>query len=141
MPISRKQQIDLSATPYYHCISRCVRQAFHCGKSRESNNDYGHRREWVASRLTELAEIFAIKICAYAIMSNHYHVVLYIDVAAAKTWAADEVITRWARLFKGATSIIDNCKSRQVAGQNCIDTADAYIAKWRKQLTDISWFM
>src|SRR5579871_5675940 len=139
MPISRKQQIDLSATPYYHCISRCVRQAFLCGKSRESNKNYEHRREWVASRLTELAEIFAIKTCAYAIMSNHYHVVLYIDVSAAKTWTADEVITRWTRLFKGATSIIDECKSHQ--GQNGIDTADAYVAKWRKQLTDISWFM
>ena len=137
MPLARKQQIDLSSTPYYHCISRCVRQAFLCGKSKYNNKDYEHRREWVVSRLTELANIFAIKICAYAIMSNHYHLVLYVDIEASKLWSTDEVITRWQKLFKGATSIIDHCKLTQGG----IDTADALVSKWRKQLTDISWFM
>jgi len=28
MPLPRYSQISLIATPYYHCISRCVRRAF-----------------------------------------------------------------------------------------------------------------
>ncbi len=131
MALARKQQVDLDTTRYYHCISRCVRQAFLCGKSKASGKNYSHRRAWVVSRLKTLTELFAIKICAYAIMSNHYHLVIYVDVDAAKTWTAEEVIARWKCLFKGAPAV----------EMLHPDVAHAFIEQWRKQLTDISWFM
>lgn len=129
MALARKHQIDLSMTQYYHCISRCVRQAYLCGKSQEKN--YSHRREWLLLRLKHLCEIFSINVCAYAVMSNHYHLVLHVDVKSAKRWSDKEVITRWRRLFKTAPDI----------GNLHIDVGTKLVEQWRSQLMDVSWFM
>jgi hypothetical protein len=44
--------------------------------------------------------MFAIDVCAYAVMSNHYHLVLHVDAARARRWTQQEVVARWSRLFK-----------------------------------------
>jgi hypothetical protein len=72
MTRARNQLISPETTPYYHCISRCVRRAFLCGEDSLTGKNYEHRKAWVIKRLRELAEVFAIDICAYAVMSNHY---------------------------------------------------------------------
>ena len=91
MPKPRKALISLDATPYYHCVSRCVRRAFLCGTDR-SGVSFEHRRQWIEDKLQLLAAVFAIDICAYAIMSNHYHLVLHVDSSRAGNWTVAEVI-------------------------------------------------
>ncbi len=101
MPKPRKALISLDDTPYYHCVSRCVRRAFLCGEDPVSGKSFEHRREWVETRLLQLAEVFAIDICAYAVMSNHTHVVLHVDTESVQRWSLQEVVERWHRLFSG----------------------------------------
>ncbi|MCG7874465.1 MAG: transposase [Candidatus Thiodiazotropha lotti] len=101
MTRARKTLVSLESTPFYHCISRCVRRAWLCGEDPYTGQNFEHRRQWVLDRLQQLSEIFAIDICAYAIMSNHYHVVLHVDREKGNSWSEHEVITRWTQLYKG----------------------------------------
>ena len=99
MPTPRKQQISLSDTPFYHCISRCVRRTFLCGTDSATQKDYSHRKQWIVERLALLSNTFAIEVCAYAVMSNHCHTVLKINAPLAQSWSDEEVIQRWEQLF------------------------------------------
>ena len=84
MGYARKNLISLQDTPYYHCVARCVRRAWLWGVDEYAGKDYSHRKQWVVERLALLASIFAIDICAYAVMSNHYHMVLFVDQLRAQ---------------------------------------------------------
>ena len=139
MTQARSTQVSLEDTPFYHCICRCVRRAFLCGRDDYSGQDYEHRRQWVMDRLATLVEVFAIDLCAYAVMSNHYHVVLRIDHERAQGWSATEVADRWLALFSGPLLV-----QRWRRG----DTSEAeshaaleIIEGWRARLYDLGWFM
>ena len=101
MPQARNTIISLSDTPYYHCVARCVRRAFLCGVDNYSGNNYNHRRQWLEDKLHATASAFAIKLCTYAVMSNHYHVVLHVRSDLANGWSDREVVNRWHSLFSG----------------------------------------
>ncbi len=127
MTLARSEQIDLNATPYYHVMNRCVRRSFLCGFDELTQTDYSHRKAWIVDRLKYLADIFAIKICAYAIMSNHYHVVLYVEEKQADAWSEEEIIRRWSDIFPKDAKENKHLKQK--------------IQLWKERLTSISWFM
>ena len=140
MPKPRKSLISLDATPYYHCVSRCVRRAFLCGTDHVSGNSYEHRRQWIEDKILELSDIFAIDVAAYAVMSNHYHVVLHINQPVAKQWSQHEIVNRWHQLFNG------NLLSQRFARGQTLNkverqTFDDMVESWRQRLSNISQFM
>ena len=108
----RSTLVSVADTPYYHVIARCVRRAFLCGDDRVTGQSFDHRRAWLLGRLKLLTETFAIDLCAYALMSNHYHLVVRIDVAQVKHWSARDVTERWCRLFSGPTIYGDTSMAR-----------------------------
>ena len=125
MTLARKQLVNPDHTLYYHCTVRCVRRAFLCGRDRSSGKNFEHRKVSLEKRLKILSEIFAIDLVAYAIMSNHYHVVIRLDPDRQLAWSDERVINRWRRLFKRASKYPD----------------PATLALWRMRLADLSWYM
>ncbi len=140
MPKARKHQISLEATPYYHCVTRCVRRAFLCGLDIATGQCFEHRRKWLEERILFLAQVFSIDVAAYAVMSNHYHVILHINKNKNLNWTNQEVCARWHQLFKGTllTQKFLRGESLASAEQAAVDNK---LAEWRENLGSISWFM
>jgi hypothetical protein len=135
MPRSRKTQVSLDATPYFHSSSRCVRRAFLCGKDAVTGQSFAHRRQWIEDKLIKLATVFAIDLCAYAVMHNHYHVVLFIDKSTAGNRDALEVVEGWHQLFSGTVYSQRYIQSELLAAAEQANL-DRSIALWRERLMD-----
>ena len=140
MTKARSLQISLDTTAYYHCTARCVRKAFLCGYDRHTGTNCEHRRQWVEDRLMLLAEVFAIDVCAYAVMSNHVHTVLHINAANVHGLSDLEVCERWHRLYKGTVL------TQKYAREDPMNKAERVAVKvllnqWRLNLFEISKFM
>ena len=140
MTRARDQIISLDDTVYYHCMARCVRRAYLFGEDSLTGRKYDHRKAWVVDKLAFLADVFAIDVCAYAVMSNHYHVVLRVDVESCANWSMDEVIERWTSLFAG-NALVARYVSKEATSKAEIDKVAEYADEWRERLCDISWFM
>ena len=91
--------IDEDSVGTYHCIQRCVRRSFLCGEDSVSGKSYEHRKRWIQERLKFLAEVFGVEVLAFAIMSNHIHLVLRNRPDVVKSWSDLEVAKRWWKLF------------------------------------------
>ena len=140
MTQARRRLVSLEDTPYYHCVTRCVRRAYLCGTDSATGANFDHRRRWLVDRIRELARVFAIAPCAYSIMSNHYHVVLKVDSRQAHRWSDEEVADRWLTIYSGQR----NVKRWLTADERVTDKASrarAIVASWRERLYNLSWFM
>jgi REP element-mobilizing transposase RayT len=136
----REVLISLSDTPYYHITSRCVRRAFLCGVDHYSGQSYEHRRQWVVDRIRLLTSLFAIDVCAYAVMSNHYHLVLKLCPEQLDNLADDDIMDRWCALFKGPL-LVQNYRSGEDLKPFERATVSDIVNVWRERLSSISWFM
>ncbi|AUB79278.1 hypothetical protein BBH56_09315 [Spiribacter roseus] len=135
----RRNQISLEATPYYHLVSRCVRRQFLCGKDSLSGQDYSHRREWIKARLAHLVDVFAIDLCAYAVLSNHYHLVVRVNESDARALKSREVVQRWLRIFRGPAWMHEFVSAGESATPH--PAMRLMIEGYRSRLMSISWFM
>jgi REP element-mobilizing transposase RayT len=134
MAIARALFVTDHASGTYHCVSRCVRRAWLCGVDAYSGNDFSYRKAWVEQRLQHVAACFSIGIYGYAVMSNHLHLVVHVDVNAAQAWPAEEVAQRWCQLFPNRDQENESRIQRLLKQTECIELL-------RQRLCSLSWLM
>lgn len=138
MGYPRAYLVDPDAPGFFHCVSRCVRRAWLCGDDPLSGLNFDHRRDWIEQRLTDLAQSFAVGLYAWAVMSNHAHLVLYVDPGVARGWSDEDVALRWARVSRSLEAVSeDEIRMRAAAILRRPDRVETL----RQRLSSLSWFM
>ncbi|MFW5828856.1 MAG: transposase [Planctomycetota bacterium] len=111
-----------------------MRRAFLCG------DGYEHRRLWIERRLQLLASVCAVDLAAYAVMTNHLHVVIRPRPDRAQQWSARQVAEIWVHIKFAFTSDAGDASQRQVMIDRLADDAD-FVETWRERFASASWFM
>ena len=138
MTLARKNQVCLESTKHYHLVNRCVRRSFLCGFDKLTGIDYSHRKQWFLDYLCYLLESFSMHVCAHAVMSNHYHLVVYVDDDKAKSWTREDVIARCSRLFN-TRRMEDLLKTSSELTAEQEEEIQRTIETWRERLYSLSW--
>jgi hypothetical protein len=124
----------------YHVCSRCVRRAWLCGFDQLSGYNFDHRRTWLESRILRLSEIFAVDLFGYAVMSNHYHVVLQVDPGRTQIWSDEEIADRWLSLRVEAPPKGQGVNTAAIEKSALLEDP-ARLQVLRERLGSLSWFM
>ena len=131
----RSKQFDANLPIWIHTISRCVRRAFLCGDA------VNHRRQWIEDRLKLLTTTACCEVAAFAVMSNHLHVVMRMRPDLVTALSDEQVASAWLHLWP---------RQRDSAGNGLAPTAEDItvalrqphrLAQWRQRLGDLGWTM
>jgi hypothetical protein len=136
---ARREIIDESKPGMYHCFNRCVRRAFLFGDDPCSGKNYDYRKTWLYQLLVELAAIFAIDICKYAILDNHFHLLVRNRPDVAKKWSDRKILLHAIRLFPAKFKLLGVTLDEPLPLWLLQDKK--LIEQMRKRLSSISWLM
>ena len=141
MALPRSEYVQEGKVGVYHCTTRCVRRAFLYGFDPHTGRDFSHRKQWIQDRLPYLTSIFAVEVITYSVMDNHYHITLRIRPDIVERWSDYDVASRWLTLCPKRYRS-KKAKHQPLEEQiRCLASCSDRIAKLRKRLCSLSWFM
>lgn len=124
-----------------HVMNRVVRRCFLIGKDPVSGKDYEYRKQWIEDELERMAACFAIDLLNFAILSNHFHLVLRSRPDVVKLWDDVEVARRWLILCPGGKDEPGEQREHTERELKSIASNPDLLAEIRTRLSDISWWM
>lgn len=136
MALRRCDIFDASNPGVYHCISRCVR--------REPLLSIPTRRNWLVQRLEHLAKHAGIDVLAFAIMSNHLHLLLRNRPDVVAKWSDREVALRRIALLPNRRARVRRGESPEAPPTeqeiHALIACPRQMRRARTELSDLGFF-
>ena len=92
--LSRAEVFDPSEVSVLHMFDRVVRSCLFFGVDPVTEKNHDHRKIWIEDQLKLLSASFGIDLLAFAILSNHFHLILRSRPDVVETWDDSEVARR-----------------------------------------------
>jgi hypothetical protein len=139
--LPRRETIDPSEIVIAHICNRTVRKCFLMGHDANSGKNFDHRKAWIEEYLRQFAAHFGIDLLGFAILSNHFHLILRTRPDVVATWSDEEVALRWMMLCPhrrnsdGSPCQPTEPEIKSIAG------CPVKTKEIRERLSSISWWM
>ena len=129
----RKLRIKNYGEGFYHVTSRCVDRAF---KFDDGDKDR------IVGQMQRMAEFCGVEISTYAVMSNHFHILLH--VLPRREVSDDELVSRVAALYgrdKAETLRLNWASLRRAANGPSLRKLEEERWSLLRRMGDLSNFM
>ena len=133
-------QATKNSNVYYHLTSRCVSQSLNQTQQLAPILNQQRWSRWFENRVFQLANIFAIDIYSYAILNEHYHLIVGLNPQITDSWSDLQVAQKWLRIIP-EQSVKEKKNSHQKFRLQAILSAPRLIKKYRKRLGNINWLL
>ena len=124
-----------------HVMNRVVRRCFLLGVDPLTGANYDHRKQWIEDELKQLAGGFGIDLLGFAILSNHFHLILRSRPDVVAAWDDTQVARRWRQLCPVRRGADGRAEEPTECELNSIRHDPDRLAQIRRRLSDISWWM
>jgi hypothetical protein len=137
----RREVVDPSKVQVFHVLNRTVRRCWLFGEDPLTGINYNHRKEWIEEMLRHFAVFFGIDLLAFAILNNHYHLMLRSRPDVVATWDDTEVARRWLMICPIRKNEDGTPCEPSEKELDSIRNCKEVLAEIRTRLSDISWWM
>ena len=139
--LARAEVFDPSEVAVLHLCARVVRRCFLFGVDPVTGKNHDHRKIWIEEQLKLLSANFGIDLLAFAILSNHFHLILRSRPDVVETWDDSEVARRWLMLCPKRKKPDKSPEEPNEFELNSIRNEPDKLATIRKRLSDVAWWM
>ena len=142
--VARLARVELFAADevaIVHVMNRVVRRCFLLGNDPVTGKNFDHRKVWIEDQLRHLAAHFGIDLLGFAILSNHFHLILRSRPDCVETWDDTEVARRWLMLCPVRKDADGRAEEPNEMELNMTRNDPDRLKMIRTRLSDISWWM
>ncbi len=138
---NRNQVFDPYNVGTYHVFNRTSRKLHLMGVDPASGKDLSHRKKFIVDRLRGLSRYFCIDVFAYAVLSNHFHLVVRNRPDSVEKLSDADVAQRWLMICATDRNEAGEPLPPTESQINAALSDPNKIAVWRLRLSNPSWLM